>query len=492
MNLLPIQYEISASAALTLCHCSLYPCYCMNLLPLQHSPSAVAASMPLQHQRHCSMKLLQVWLLQDAWLLQCLSFQSCFARNHALTASLPSADHVHVFDPSSKQWSKHAVSNSSRLVLCRHTATALQNNQSIILLGGGMNCFGFGTTFSPAVLLDISSLIKQHTALQPAAARTDTDLINRHQQQAVDNGPAAEASSSAKLDPPAGFLPLPKSSPSSYSVDQPLSQSRALSNVPQAAASSAAVPHSLIAGDESSQGLTHPQGLACNGHVASHMPGKQGLAVARLQAKVAKDALRSLGWLDQSCKAQADTQHDQICLPLTDQGSTMLQSLQVPSCNGNLDQPADDSLSVATPGVQELQTDRQPCTANVDNSGSQPASTPQDSCSKGSEPKMKGKAAEAMGKAAVSKGKAAESKGKAAAGKGSQEEGLACLVALIQCGLAEVKTLQVQRVARHEGRPAQRLKTAVTSILQQQVGLCNHMRLFSGSTFVHRLLIVSG
>ena len=323
-----------------------------------------------------------------------------------------------------------------------------------------MNCFGFGTTFSPAVLLDLSSLINQDTALQAATAKAYATAgshatgSSMHHNQDGDRGPPAEASFPIEVDPlmNAESLPASESSQGSCPASKHPLQTRALSHVSAAAVSSASVHDSPAAGDETSS-----QKRACNGHVSSQMQGKQGLAVARLQAKAAKDALKSLGWLDQSCRAQADAQNHQICLPLTDEGSTMLQSLHLSSCNGNLDQSADDTLSVATPGAAALQADAQLGMANDYVSGSQPVATQQDCPTKGSQCSLKGKAA--------------ESKGKAAAGKGREEGDLACLVELMQGGLAEVKPLQVQRVARHEGGPAQRLKTAVTSILQHQVGL---------------------
>ncbi len=160
-------------------------------------------------------------------------------------------------------------------------------------------------------------------------------------------------------------------------------------------------------------------------------PGtKQGLAVARLQAKVAKDALKALGWLDQSRKAQTDTARDCICLPLTDEAINSWSVLQTPS-HRPVNHP--DSSSLAQPMVGSSSD-----------------------CSE-------------MEFSSRSNGSPLAGKGSVAAAKGNQGEHVARLLALMQAGLAVVGPMQAQVSSRHEGGPASRLKRAVSQLLQQQV-----------------------
>ena len=292
-----------------------------------------------------------------------------------------------------------------------------------------MNCFGFGTTFSSTVLLDLSTLIRQTDA-------HDHQTIGSH---------AAEYSL-----------------PSGVHAKQMPSCIRHNGAHSQPVVSSAAAECLLPANDH---GHHMP---ACNGNMED---AKQGLAVARLQAKVAKDALKSLGWLDQTYKAQTDADRDLICLPLTGHGSTRLHSLQLRTV-GKSDNHSAGCLPDHRPDGAKSHTQLQTSLASIhlfDPESSMACQAPLTD----QRPSMPNGSAVAQtnGSQREEKGKAFRLKGKAAAAHNSHEADKACLIGLLQSGHAVVRSMHGQKPTRGEGSPAKQMHMAVTELLQHQVGL---------------------
>lgn len=382
------------------------------------------------------------------------------------------AGHVHVFDPSLKRWSRHTVADSSGLVLCRHTATALpQHPPSILFLGGGMNCFGFGTTFSPPVLLDLTPLTSQHIA----------GIADTHPtQQASDNIPcgqkadntltAADAATHQASDVTANGLITGKTSISGLSAEEGIELTHHAAttvrgiltpggvsrrtDLPEGACGVGVAPAANCKTAEGrlpgKQSSLQPAG---KGHAKAHTPGNQGLAVSQLQAKAAKDALKRLGWLDQAYKAQPDPTTNVICLPLTQSGSAILGSAQ-------LNPAAEIHHADGDAAVQFVLK----CTSDAAASmvGWVPVPT-------GEVPVMKGSSARPKGSTAGGKGKKQKP-------VGSQEGDRASLLGLMHAGLAAVQPMEAQVSARVQGGPAQRMRGAVTHLLQQQHLTQEHIR----------------
>lgn len=88
-----------------------------------------------------------------------------------------------------------------------------------------------------------------------------------------------------------------------------------------------------------------------------------------------------------------------------------------------------------------------------------------------SQPLPTGRLAGTDGSLGKLKGSTAGAKGKKRQAGGSQEADMACLQALMQAGLAVLQPMEMHRSSRGQGGPAQRLKGAVTHLLQQQVSL---------------------
>lgn len=439
-----------------------------------------------------------------------------------------------MYEPSQKQWSRHQVANSSELVLCRHTATLLPDHRSIFFLGGGMNCFGFGTTFSPPLVLDVTSLVGQNrfSASADAAACQASDGTAHGQScyrtldysdvaahQASDSTVYRQNSNRSLATDAAAAQQASDDTSHGQNPDKDL-----LSGAwpePKGMEPSA-LPHTVIGakptpsltggtrgeylqggagrgGPKAAASLTpgsHPQGqqlsqqTACVGdrHAQAQELSK-ALAVARLQAKAAKDALKSLGWLDRSCRADIDPNSGVICLPLTDSGSTMLQSAAF-----NAAQPESDPATSTQPSSPQLSSAQlnsaQASSAQLSSDGlswAQRSTTAQlnhvdagtvqhsSSCSAlstaSSQPLPTSELPVTIGSLARLKGSTVERKSRKRQAVGSQEANMACLQALMQAGLAVVQPIPTSKSSRVEGGPAQRLKGAVTTLLQQQVNL---------------------
>ena len=361
-----------------------------------------------------------------------------------------SAGHVHVFNTTSRQWSKHTVLSSSELVLCRHSATALPNHASIIYLGGGMNCFGFGTTFSPLVLLDLTSLAP---STRPHQSTSDVGLNKEmNSRLTAQNGPDLGAQTSGQR--------TDFGTRESNAAAAALTDHEYKGHVPSSPVwSSADHAHSSLS-DHVSQPVPS---IGPGQQEADH---KKGLAVERLQAKLAKDALKALGWLDQSCKAQTDTAGEYVCLPLTDEAAITLLTFKSSSSGtahssnwssfgvGSHDDQSctvcHDSDQVAASGNGQHQPDDQTGLA---------ASQPVSNITHRQIPATQN----------GPKGVCQTPKGISASMKGTKGANVATVLALLQEGLAVVKPMQAQASLRHAGGPAKRLKLAVTDLLQQQV-----------------------
>ncbi len=322
-----------------------------------------------------------------------------------------------------------------------------------------MNCFGFGTTFSPPLLLDLTNLPKQpmagNTDLPRAQAsdstapgnEADTTLAaaNSGSYQASDRPPHRQSpdktlTRGALPEEAIGLKLTHQGTPTAAATPPPEGVCRGVcppGGLPGRAGAQAA------AGSETTQG--HPveeqssQQPACKEHAKSDV-GKQGLAVVRLQAKAAKDALKSLGWLDQAYKAYSDPSTGLVCLPLTDSGGATLQGAGFKS-------DAELTFALGDTAVHSV------LNGTSDAAVSMGSSRPVPNVIEGSVGRPKGSAAGRKG-----------NKQKAGASQGPD---MARLLALMQAGLAVVRPMEAQGSGRVQGGPAQRLKAAVTHLLQQ-------------------------
>jgi len=366
------------------------------------------------------------------------------------------AGHIHSFDTNSNSWTKHTVLGSSTLVLCRHTATAAPDQRSIIILGGGMNCFGFGTTFSPPVQLDLTALMRSAAASQDTAKTAQLGFVTEGSTRHI-------GQSSVEHETPSGAA----------------SQHKPSALVTEAARSSAAghdgaglSPTDTVTSSSGNRQQPASHAVAQPGHSSSPAASSiqpvetLGLAVARGKAKVAKDALKALGWLDQSCKAHTDAQTGCVCLPITDEASTALASLW-PGSSGSMTQHESTSTkpggsshaqdactsiaeAEAAPAtkqsLQQLRQESIPSSAGVRPPIPEPKGSPHS--------RPKGSPQSANGDSGWESG---------------PEAHVARLLVLLQCALAVVKPMKMHTSCTHQGGPAAKLRSAVTHILQQQV-----------------------
>ena len=259
------------------------------------------------------------------------------------------AGHIHSFDTNSSSWSKHTVFNSSTLVLCRHTATAAPDQRSIIIIGGGMNCFGFGTTFSPPLQLDLTHLMRLPAASQDTANTAQLGLVPKGSTQHIGQSsiePGTPSGATAQHKPSACVTEAARSLAAGHNSAGPL-------------------PPDAVNGSSgnrqqpASHAVTQPSHKTMPVAAGIQSGEKLGLAVTRREAKVAKDALKVLGWLDRSCKANSNTQTGCVCLPITDEASTALASLW-PGSNGAMTQHESSSTK---PGARSHARDA--CTSTA-------------------------------------------------------------------------------------------------------------------------------
>ncbi len=348
-----------------------------------------------------------------------------------------------------------------------------------------MNCFGFGTTFSPPVQLNLTPLMRSPAASQDTVNTAQLGFVTEGSTRHIDqsssehgtpSGAAAQhkrsahvteaARSSAVCHSSAGPLPPDTVTSSSGNRQQPAS-------------------HTLA--QPSHKSMPAATDVQCGERL--------GLAVTRGKAKVAKDALKALGWLDQSCKAHTDAQTGCVCLPITDEASTALASLW-PRSIGSMTQheststKPDDSLhaqdactTTATEAETSAATEQSlhGCMQNG-NTSSAGASlpiadgAPEPLAGSRSEPKgspqsrPKGSSQSEPSGSPQSQPKGSCQSAKRDSGwEAGPEAHVARLLVLLQCNLAVVKPMQMHTSCKHHGGPAARLRNAVTHILQQQV-----------------------
>lgn len=430
------------------------------------SPAAAAAKYML----HCSYSFLLHMLIAhqevgaacgsaSAASLPGITDSSIPAFCHAAHVALPSsvhivlqppsgkvpfaADHVHTFHPGSACWSRHAALDSRDLVLCRHTATAAPDQKSLMLLGGGMNCFGFGTTFSPPVQLNLAGLVSRPSRSAHAAPLA--------QQGAVSSSPGAHRAAEQPHES-ARHRPTENAAVNDHNSIIGTCTAQATNSTLRAVSSG---------GSGRSQPQSLHRELGTGGGEQRSAGDGMGLAVSKRQAKQAKDALKALGWLDPSLKST--TTADTVCLPLSHKGVTLLPRLQVPPLQlgsqvtargSSLDQAGSAAGAGAVLKAQawcwEPQADGLPSESGTD----------------GDQPTANGRVSGAqIIPNGIGKGKGGvTSNAGVAAFRGS-------LAGLMQQGVAGLQPMQAQPSSRHRqaAGPAARLKAAVHQLLQQQV-----------------------
>ena len=348
-----------------------------------------------------------------------------------------------------------------------------------------MNCFGFGTTFSPPVRLDLTPLIRSAAASQDPAETAQlgflTEGSTRHiGQSSIERGTPPGASAQHK--PSAHVTEAASRSAVGHNSAGPLSRDTVTSssgNKQQPASHALAQPaHSLSSSATGGQ------------------PGERlGLAVTRGKAKVAKDALKALGWLDQSCKAHSDAQTGCVCLPITDEASTALASLW-PGSNGSMTQHeststkpggsshAQDACRTTATEAETAAATEQPlhgCTQDgyasstganppVADGVSEPLAGPRSEPEGSPQSRPKGSPqSEPSGSSQSQPMGSRQSAKRESRWESGPEAHVARLLVVLQCNLAVVKPMQMHTSCRHHGGPAARLRNAVTNILQQQV-----------------------
>lgn len=418
------------------------------------------------------------------------SSPSCFSHSMTAVGSLLvvaggchtlGAGHIHSFDTNSSSWSKHTVFNSSTLVLCRHTATAAPDQRSIIIIGGGMNCFGFGTTFSPPLQLDLTHLMRLPAASQDSDNTAQLGLVPKGSTQHIGQSsiePGTPSGATAQHKPSACVTEAARSLAAGHNSAGPL-------------------PPDAVNGSSGNRQQPASHAVTQPGHktmpVAAGIQSgeKLGLAVTRREAKVAKDALKVLGWLDRSCKANSNTQTGCVCLPITDEASTALASLW-PGSNGAMTQHESSSTK---PGARSHARDACTSTATeaeaaaatkeslhgcvqdgiTSSAGAnlpvpvEPLAGPQSEPKGNLQSRPKGSAQSEPNGSPQSQPKGSRQSVNWASGlEAGPEAHVGKLLVLLQCSLAVVKPMQMHTSCKHQGGPAARLRSSVTNILQQQ------------------------
>lgn len=217
-------------------------------------------------------------------------------------------------------------------------------DDQLYCLGGGMNCFGFGTTFSVPMQLDLSPLLQQ-CERSFSQSHMLSHLNKSNAQMGKSNPPLGKFTSQGeKSTPPrqqaallsdcsvgkhkvqvvsTGTASFSESSLHPLTVFRNTDNALDLSSQPEASTqgvSTAGVPTAV------EDAPTFPSQPTASGD--SHAGQiRMAFAICKAQAKSAKDSLRAVGWLDRSCKAHADALGN-ICLPITEVGSQQLASYQ--------------------------------------------------------------------------------------------------------------------------------------------------------------------
>ena len=328
-----------------------------------------------------------------------------------------------------------------------------------------MNCFGFGTTFSPPMQLDLTSL-QQHLSQQLA------------------DSPDSQLPSSKTLAPAA--VPILASSTQGNKPGTSSGVSERPPQVNQRQAGLHSVRHADNAVDQATQPQTHAPSVSSASTVEHAVtPGerdqdeqvKTSFAVPKAHAKVAKDSLRALSWLDRSCKAQTDSAGN-ICLPLTDPGYKHL-ALHQPEAHGNgLAQAVTPTHNGVAQSVKPIQNGCVPagdCTLLSQHSSH--ASARQQQSVKPNE--QEAKAADTPSSTGIPTSQTAvdhsgpmpdhEARGNSKQHVLSPKQYRTCLMNLMADRVATVQPLSSVAPAKSGMGPAARLRLHVQQLLQQQV-----------------------
>ena len=200
-----------------------------------------------------------------------------------------------------------------------------------------MNCFGFGTTFSPPVKIDLTPLLHLPQQREPCSGNLLASDKSHVSGNAVAVPRTGDDDQFAASSPSAALL---SNGNSKKSAGKGKHHGRG-TKTEQKPHALLAARHATNAVDQSTQqtdilasgtiGATQQQldAPASTSTIAQDGPDSQGhmaFAVHKAHAKAAKDSLRALGWLDRSCKAQTDSS-SRICLPLTATGTKHLNPI---------------------------------------------------------------------------------------------------------------------------------------------------------------------
>ncbi len=211
-----------------------------------------------------------------------------------------------------------------------------------------MNCFGFGTTFSPPVQLDLTPLMRSPAASQDTADTAQLGSVPKGSTQHIgqcSSEPRTPSGAAAQRKPSVHVTEAARTSAVGHNGAGPLS-----TDTVTRSSGNKQLPASHTSARSGHKSMPAAAGVKSG--------EKLGLAVTRGKAKVAKDALKALGWLDQS-RAHTDAQTGCVCLPITDEASTALASVW-PGSNGSMTQHESTSTK---PGVSSHAQDA--CTSTA-------------------------------------------------------------------------------------------------------------------------------
>ena len=223
--------------------------------------------------------------------------------------------------------------------------------------GGGLNCFGFGTTFSPPTRLDLAPLMQplltDASSTSCKASHPALKALSNSGSPSQDNSGGMSCKTSASKD--VGHAPTDREKTAASAplldrldpkhrggaVDSSSSAPRGIDQADTLNASSDPAADNLPVGTAKHQNSWQTTDAAL--HIPASGKGTSAMGSGRCQhqkgvkqtafavekghAKAAKDSLRALGWLDRTCKAQADS-CGCICLPLTTEGDLHLSQMQ--------------------------------------------------------------------------------------------------------------------------------------------------------------------
>ncbi|KAH9292810.1 hypothetical protein KI387_041985, partial [Taxus chinensis] len=192
-------------------------------------------------------------------------------------------------------WRRVSISSISDYLLVRSTANVVGNE--LVIIGGGCSCYAFGTKFNETFKLDLRLLIFSEQG--PWLNRNDDTA----QQVRICKTNATNEKDSDK------HFPACTISNASGENDKNKSKGKC--------------PESFISPINMSF-LFSKLGTKCEDDQKQkkgetiHRNNRWILQVDKFSAKLAKDALKKLGWLDMSRKARVIKQGSHICFPITE------------------------------------------------------------------------------------------------------------------------------------------------------------------------------